>query len=137
MRIELIMQYNTMTFRANTPALKAKARTFFINGYYDFIYESLQAKHLTPYMTAGAGQTKYYDGSYMGTRQYNATQTQPYLYRNVNKTNTAWNAGLGLKFDFNDHVAVDAGYRYLVLGKFVETNHIKGHQGLVSAIFTL
>jgi opacity protein-like surface antigen len=137
MRLELLMQYSTVNFKSTTPALHAKARTFFINGYYDFVFEKLKAKRLTPYMMGGVGQTKYRDGSYMGTRQVTSTESQPYLYQNISKTSTAWNAGLGLKFNLSNHIALDAGYRYLVLGKFVKANHIKGHQGLLSAIFIL
>ena len=87
---------------------KNRVQTLFVNAYYDFAGSS----RFTPYVGAGLGaefikakagyndSTGYSDSIASGTR-----------------TNFAWNLGLGFGYRLSERVTLDAGYRFVSLGK--------------------
>lgn len=79
-------------FNTNETNVKAKApKTTFANFYLDYQNEST----LTPYITGGVGT------AFIGDR-----------------TNFAWNAGVGTRFEITENVALDFAVRYVDFGKY-------------------
>lgn len=80
--------------------------TLFANLFWDFH----NASQFTPYVGAGLGLAFNYAGydfkDNLGNKFSGDERT----------TNFAWNAGLGVAYNFNDHVALDASYRFVSLG---------------------
>ena len=86
------MMRGDANFNANDTNIKAKApKTAFANFYLDYQNEST----LTPYITAGAGT------AFIGDR-----------------TNFAWNAGVGTRFEITENVALDFAVRYVDFGSY-------------------
>lgn len=86
------MMRGDANFNANETNVKAKApKTAFANFYLDYQNEST----LTPYITAGAGM------AFIGDR-----------------SNFAWNAGTGVRFEITNNVALDLAVRYVDFGKY-------------------
>lgn len=79
-------------FNTNETNVKAKApKTAFANFYLDYQNEST----LTPYITAGAGM------AFIGDR-----------------SNFAWNAGTGVRFEITENIDLDFSIRYVDFGKY-------------------
>lgn len=80
--------------------------TLFGNVYWDFHNDSA----FTPYIGGGIGIAFNYTGydfaTYGGDR-FSASE---------NNVNFAWNAGLGLSYEINEMLALDASYRFVGLG---------------------
>jgi len=89
-------------------------QTLFLNAYYD-IYTGTK---FTPYVGAGIGmgfiKTKAYSGS---VYPENPADNESMWFGSKNVTNFAWNIGAGLGYDITDNVTIDAGYRFVGLGK--------------------
>ena len=86
------MMRGDANFNANDTNIKAKApKTAFANFYLDYQNEST----LTPYITVGAGM------AFIGDR-----------------SNFAWNAGTGVRFEITENIDLDFSVRYVDFGKY-------------------
>ena len=86
--------------------LTTNSTTLLANFYYDFHNSSA----FTPYVGAGLGLAFNYlgvDVHAMDGRSASADERQ---------TRFAWQVGAGVAYNFNENMAIDAGYRYLDLG---------------------
>lgn len=80
--------------------------TLFANVFWDFHNDSA----LTPYVGAGLGLAFNYTGfdfAKVNGDRFSASQTS---------TNFAWNAGVGVAYQFTENVALDASYRFVSMG---------------------
>lgn len=85
---------------------KVEAQSVMLNGYYDIDTKT----KITPYIGAGIGYAKvkgtvYVDGIKLGSMDDN---------------NFAWQVGFGASYAVNEHICLDAGYRYMDYGDFSE-----------------
>jgi opacity protein-like surface antigen len=95
------------------PRQSFRARTLFLNGYYDFTTHS----RFTPYMGGGLGF------AFVSTKsRIDGFDVDPYSGDTSSKmrTNFAWNIGGGLAYDVAGNITLDFGYRLAGLGS-VET----------------
>ena len=135
-RVDINFQYSRAKYRG-TPAAgiisKQKIDSFaaFINGYYDVCFA--KAQRFVPYLTAGLGMSRNKAGKLtLGTPSATG--------RTINSF--AWNAGAGFKFNFNERVAIDLGYRYMDLGTtksdgtYGDKQKVRGNQGIGSLIYS-
>lgn len=87
---------------------KFDIQTLFINAYFDLHNKT----NFTPYIGAGIGlafiDTKYTAGG----NYYPIESTSSKL-----RTNFAWQVGAGCAYNFTDNWSLDAGYRFVSLGK--------------------
>ena len=79
--------------------------TLFLNLYYDI----QTGTPFVPYIGAGAGLAFNYV-------EYDLHSGGDSYSINDNFTNFAWNVGAGVAYNFNENVAVDLGYRFMMMG---------------------
>lgn len=142
LRSDLDIQYGEILYNAN----KTKQRNNMIGilavGHYDLVKIS---KTTTPYIAVGAGFSRNHAGTII-----NNAGAQRKVYPGKNKTDFAWNVGLGVKFNIDKDYTLDLGYRYSSFGKIKVgdyiadngtvaakggTQKLKGHQGLVALLY--
>lgn len=127
---------------------KIDVQSLFVNVYYDFHNES----KFTPYVGGGLGL------GFVGMKASasGADADGPYESGSLgkkNRTNFAWNLGLGCAYEVTDNFALDLGYRYADFGKaetksyadpdeegqtYVKgkSEHVGMHQFMLAARFT-
>ena len=87
----------------NPASYSQRAQTLFLNAYYDID----TGTKFTPYVGAGMGM------AFVKTKAY----YEPVTYDSRTSNNFAWNLGLGLAYEITRNVKLDAGYRFVDLGK--------------------
>lgn len=130
--------------------IKYQIQTLFLNAYWDID----TGTQFTPYFGAGLGiafintKHKCQGASYEPADFDNTYDPFDDTYRK-NNTNLAWNIGAGLGYDINDNWTIDAGYRFVSLGKvktgkndsdgvdtYYKNNHIYQHQVSLGVRYT-
>lgn len=89
---------------------KYEVQTLFFNAYYDIPLES----GFTPYLTGGVGMA-----SIDATSKLNGSSASS------DKSNFAYNLGLGCGYDLSELMTIDLGYRYASFGE-VDSGHWNG-----------
>lgn len=84
--------------------------TLFLNLYYDI----QTGTSFVPYIGAGAGLAFNY-ADYRGKVSIGGLGSGSASY-SQHFTNFAWNVGAGVAYHFNENVAVDVGYRFMMMG---------------------
>lgn len=84
-------------------------QTVFMNLYYDFD----TGTRLTPYIGAGAGLALIDSKGKIGVTGPGGGS----FSSSHSNTNFAWNVGVGLEYALTDTISLDAGYRFVGLGK--------------------
>lgn len=93
---------------SQTTSRKTQASTLFANMYYDF----KNGTSFTPYVGGGIG------AAFVRTRDsWSSDAVADELDSSKNSTNFAWNIGAGVAYSFDQHWALDLGYRYVDFGK--------------------
>lgn len=93
----------------NGAVMDYSVKTLMANVYYDFNTST----NFTPYVMAGLGFA-FVDTEFSDTRGFN-------LSGDGDDSNFAWAVGLGVGYDINENITLDAEYRFMNLGS-VETS---------------
>lgn len=91
---------------------KISSTAIMLNAYYDI----MQYKGFTPYVMAGAGMAYNKAGDF---KQGDAST------KGAQKSNAAWQVGLGTQYKISKNINLDAGYRYVSLGKITTTKEFR------------
>ena len=128
--------------------IKVKSLVAMLNAYYDIT----KVEGFTPYVTFGLGMARNDAGQRVqhyprqsGYPEYN------FVLNGDKKTNFAWKAGLGTKYEINKEFDLDLRYQYADLGKFqsaktatlngnaishdIEKGRLKSHEFLVGIAY--
>jgi len=144
-KTDLMLRYSELQYKASNDKQKMTAFDIMANAYYDINVH----KTVVPYVSAGFGIARVNAGTLS-----HSIPTPPNVKINQQgavTTNFAWNAGVGVKFNFAKDYAIDLGYRYVDLGKAKvnavvnnivtmasspsASQQLRGHQGLISLIY--
>lgn len=109
----------TVTYRSNfkysgkdsdgeSESQKISSTAIMLNAYYDI----MRYKGFTPYVMAGAGIAYNKAGDF---KQGDA------FTKGAQKSSAAWQAGFGTQYRITKNIDLDAGYRYVSLGKITTT----------------
>lgn len=82
---------------------KVEVQTYMINAFYDIN----TGTKITPYITGGIGYAKLKAKDQYWSEEWG---------KSLSKTKFAWQIGAGVTYDVNEHIAFDAGYRYIDCG---------------------
>lgn len=85
---------------------KVETQSVMLNGYYDIDTKT----KITPYIGAGIGYAKVKGTAYTGGIKLGS----------MDDDNFAWQVGFGTSYAVNEHICLDAGYRYMDYGDFSE-----------------
>ncbi len=91
-------------FYGDKYSTKIETQTYMINAYYDFD----TGTKITPYVMGGIGYAKLKAKDQYWSEEYGKSL--------LNKTKFAWQIGAGASYNINNHLSVDAGYRYIDYG---------------------
>lgn len=113
------------------PKATIRSQTVMLNGYWDMM--DLDTFH--PYLFAGIGlaankvsyQTDYRNRSSRGSMQIGE--------RNINRL--AWNVGLGVGKEINEHWLVDLGYRFMSVGNLSSDAAWRSSYGPLGRVFDI
>ena len=115
-------KYSALNSNEDKEKQKISSTAFMLNGYYDLF----KYKGFTPYVMLGAGIAYNKAGKF---------QIDDIAIKGTQKSSFAWQAGFGTQYKITKNLSLDAGYRYISLGKMSTTNeaHYNGRVYIDSA----